>query len=1237
MLHNMLLQVTRYLYIFLIIAALSNCNSGNEQKLFINLSKQETGIDFENKLNYNDSLTVLDFEYMFNGAGVALLDVNKDGLTDVFFTGNMVSSRLYLNKGNMKFEDITEKAGLKTNGWCYGASVVDINQDGYPDIYICKAGNRKTPADSMRNLFFINNGLSSSTKNNFDAEVTFTESAAKMGLDDNGYDIQAAFLDYDHDGDPDMYLLRNSFVNYNRNTARTKQIDGGAPSTDRLYRNNSDGTFTNVSMEAGITIEGFGLGVNVCDINDDNWPDIYVSNDFLTNNLLWVNNRNGTFTNMADKMFNHTTYNAMGNDVADFNNDGHADIVEVDMLPPDIKRRKLTMMGNTYERFQQDIGYGYQPQYIRNTLQLNNGFSSSTKKLNNNPLSFSEEGARRANAGEAQDETSPLSTPWRGARGEGGEAFSEIGQLAGVSATEWSWAPLLADFDNDGWKDLFVTNGYRQDITNLDFIMYGKRALFIGTAEGNRKERIDMLSKYPGIKVPNYLFKNNGDLTFSNKSSEWGMDQATYSNGAAYGDLDNDGDLDLVINNIDQPASVYENQSEKINPEAKWLRINFKGPARNIAGLGTKVYAWQGGKMQYQYYSPYRGYLSTVEPFLHFGFKNESTDSLKVLWADGKAQLIKNPASNELITLVYSDAFLMDTMQSIQPRNLLFKECAKDFQIRYKHQEDEFVDFKVQPLLPHMLSREGPGISVSDVNADGLEDFFIGGAAGYKGNLFIQKKNGTFSQHEFVDSNSADNMGTLFFDADTDGDNDLYVVNGGVSIKKNGDSVYQHNLYLNDGKGNFNADINALPKINTSGSAVIAADYDHDGDLDLFVGGRVSPGEYPIAPESFLLRNDYQPAKGEVKFTNVTKQLCSKLVNIGMVTSALWTDFDNDGWQDLIIVGEFMPITFIKNNNGQGFSLPFTIDHSQGWWKSIAGGDFDNDGDIDYIAGNLGLNGPYKASAKEPVCIYAKDYDKNGRLDPVMCHFQNGKEYTVHSRDDLNKQITPMRGRFKDYASYASVTFKEAFMKEEISDAYVVRAETFASAFIENLGNEKFALQNLPLETQFAPVYGMFCKDINGDGNLDVLCVGNSYSTEVQTGNYDAQGSFLLIGNGKTRLNGAVGQGNFTVNRTAINATGDNKAIAELINEDGSSLILISSNSDSLKVYRVNQARQKTIPINPDEAYAIVTNQKGTKYRQEFYYGNTYLSQSGRRLTISPNVKSVVIYNNTGNKRELNF
>jgi len=969
-------------------------------------------------------------------------------------------------------------------------------------------------------------------------------------------------------------------VNYNRNTARQKQVDGGAPSTDKLFRNNGNGTFTNVSKEAGITIEGFGLGVSVCDLNSDGWPDIYVSNDFLTNDLVWMNNGNGTFTNQAETMLRHTTYNAMGNDVADFNNDGKEDIVEVDMLPPDNKRWKLTMLGNTYEQFQQDLSFGYQPQYVRNTLQLNNGNGT----------------------------------------------FSEIGQLAGVSATEWSWAPLLADFDNDGLKDLFVTNGYRQDITNLDFIMYGKQALFVGTPEANRKERMAILKKYEGIKVPNYLFKNGGNLTFSNVATQWGLDDATYANGAAYGDLDNDGDLDLIVNNLDQPVSVYENESNKLLPDAKWLRLRFEGPSGNREGLGTKVYLWQGNSLQYQYFSPYRGYLSTVEPYVHFGLHNAPVDSLKVVGPDGHMQLLKNISSNQLLTLIYNDAHVKNDLQLTPAIAPLFTPYNNETGIAYKHSEDEFVDFKLQPLLPHLESHEGPGLSSSDVNGDGLDDLLVGGGAGSHATLFLQQKNGKFKPTASLDSNVADNMGVLFFDADGDGDQDLYVANGGMCEKKNGDPVYQHRFYLNDGKGNFTKAESAIPRINTSGSCVVAGDYDHDGDLDLFVGGRVSPGEYPLPPQSYILRNDSQG--GVCHFTDVTKQLCPKLNNMGMVTSALWSDYDNDGWQDLVVVGEFMPITFIHNEGGKTFSNPHSIEHSSGWWNSIVAGDFDHDGDIDYIAGNLGLNGPYKASPKEPVCIYAKDYDKNGRIDPIMCHYQNGEEYTVHSRDDINKQITPMRARFRDYTSYASVNFKESFRRDEIQDAYIVRCETFASAYMENKGKGVFSLHSLPIEAQFAPIYGMVCRDVNSDGNLDVICVGNSYATEVQTGRYDAQGSFVLLGNGAR---------SFQVDRKSLNCIGDNKAVVELRAADGRTLLFISSNSDSLHVFSFADNQQKSVAVNSDETYAVIKQRNGKTYRQEFYFSNSYLSQSTRRFSISADVTSVTFYNVQGEKRTVNF
>ncbi len=1177
--------------IFFLVVLIFMMGCKDNKSVFNPVKPSRSGIDFINKLNYTDSLTVLDFEYMFNGAGVALCDINNDGLQDILFTGNMVSAKLYLNKGNLTFEDITEKAGLKTEGWCYGVSVVDINQDGYQDFYISKSGNKKTPAEKRHNLFFINQGPSPSPKGEGGGEVTFKESAAAMGLDDDGYDVQAAFLDYDKDGDLDVYLLRNSFVNYNRNNVRVKQTEGQAASTDKLFRNDGPvvslpsgerkGGFTDVSKETGITIEGFGLGVSVCDINKDNWPDLYVSNDFLTNDLLWINNKNGGFTNEAKKYLRHQTYNAMGNDVADFNNDGNDDIVTVDMLPPDNKRWKLTIGGNRYDEFNNTINMGYEPQYLRNTLQLNNGDGS----------------------------------------------FSEIGQASGINATEWSWAPLFADFDNDGWKDLFVSNGYRSDVTNMDFILYGKRALFMGTAEANRKERLKMLENFPGIHVNNYVFKNNKDLTFSDVSKEWGLGAPSYSNGAAYGDLDNDGDLDLVINNIDEAASVYENKINTLNPGNRWLKIKFNGPPGNRDGLEAKICLWQNGNMQYSYCSPVRGYLSSVEAAVHFGLLDKPVDSLKVLWPDNKVQLIKNPTVNKQLILNYKDAVAADnTCFSHLIKPVFFAPVDSALQINYQHKEDDYIDFKAQPILQHTCSREGPGIATGDVNADGLDDFYIGAATGFDGSIFLQQKNGKFLQQHMLHDNHSDDMGALFFDADKDGDLDLYVVSGGTTAQKKGDSIYQDRLYSNDGRGEFTRAVDALPLMNNSGASVTAADYDKDGDLDLFVCGRVSPGEYPVDPKSFLLQNN--SLAGAANFTDISAAQLPQKGNIGMVTSALWTDYDNDGWIDLMLAGEFMPITFIKNKNGklQGGS-PSTIEHSQGWWNSLVAADFDKDGDMDYIAGNLGLNNWLKTSTKEPVCVYAKDYDKNGRIDPVLCHYSDRLEYVVHARDDINFQITAMKARFRDYATWANVGFRDAFTKDELADALVLKCETFETAYIENTGAGKFVLRNLPLQAQLSPIYGMLCRDINDDGNMDVICAGNSYAPEVQSGRNDAQGMLVLMGDGK---------GAFKPDRNQFNTASDNKALSSIRIGDGGTLLLLSSNNGSLKAYRVNQ-QTKQVPLMAADVYAIITDKKDKKYKQEFYFGHSYLSQAGRFLEISSAIQSALIYDSKGNKRELKF
>jgi len=1141
------------------------CNKDKEP-LFKSINPAESGIHFSNTITYADSLSVIDFEYMYNGGGVAVGDINNDGLQDIYFTGNMTSSKLYLNKGNWKFEDITEKANVSTSTWASGASMVDINQDGFKDIYISVGGNRNTPERERANILFINNG-----------DLTFTEQAEKYGLNDKGYGIQSTFFDYDHDGDLDMYQLRNSFVSYSRNSSRPKVVNGEAASNDKLFRNNGNLTFTDVTKEAGILIEGFGLGVTVSDFNDDGWPDIYVSNDFITNDLLWINNQDGTFTNQVSKYIKHQTFNGMGNDVADYNNDGLVDIAVVDMLPEDNKRWKLTPRGNGYDEFEHGLSVGYEPQYVRNTLQLNSGNGT----------------------------------------------FSEIGQLAGVEATEWSWSVLFADYDNDGLKDLFITNGYGKDITNLDFIMYGDETQNMGLPTADKEQRQALLNELPGIKIHNYIYKNKGDLTFSDESTSWGMTEPTFSNGAAYADLDNDGDLDLVVNNIDGEASLLESQANKKN-QTNYLRIAFEGPEKNWEGFGTKVYLKTKGTLQYQYFSPFRGYLSSVEPFLHFGLsKNDIVDSLEIIWPDGKYQLLTELKTNQLIKVSYKDAGKRPE-KIIPPIKTLFK-VADETGIDFLHKENPFIDFKVQPSIPHMNSRYGPGIAVSDVNNDGLEDFYIGGASGYSGGLFTQNSEGKFIRQLSTGIDSlAEDTGVLLFDADMDGDNDLYITSGDTEQASNA-PIYQDRFFINDGKGNFSLAQNALPTETTSGSCVVAADYDRDGDLDLFIGGRVTPGKYPMPAESFLLRNDTK--NGIPQFINIAQEVMPDINQAGMVSAAIWSDYDNDGWVDLVIAGEFLPIQFYRNNKGK-FEEPTNLENSSGWWNSLSAGDFDLDGDIDYLAGNLGLNSHFKATPKEPLCIHAKDFNKDGRIDPIMSYYTQGVNYIGHPRDVLIDQINTMRGRFRTFTAYSDATFDQSFLPEELDDAYVVCTQTFESSYIENLGNGKFKIKALPLVAQFGPIYGMITEDFDNDGNLDVLLSGNSYAPEVLSGRDDAMIGLLLKGDGK---------GNFIPihnTKSGFVSDLDSKGMAKIILANGQSLIVVGNNSNKTKSF-IDQMPATHVRVNSNDATATVTLSDGRKYRHEFQYGSTYLSNSSRSLKLSSNISGVTITDYQGNVRQI--
>ena len=1182
----MKILVKQFFFIIFFAFLISSCRQ--EPTLFTLLSSRETGIDFSNNLVENDTFNALEFEYIYNGGGVAVGDMNNDSLPDVFFAGNMVSSQLYLNKGSMTFENITEAAGTTTNVWCTGVATVDINQDGWLDIYVSVAGF--VPDAKKNNLLFINKG------NNAEGIPVFTEMAAAYGLADEGYSTQAAFFDYDKDGDLDVYILTNALEKQNRNSVRPKRVASEAPGTDQLYRNDGPGqnghpVFTNVSEEAGITIEGYGLGITINDLNYDGWPDVYCANDFLSNDLVWINNQDGTFTNKASEYLMHQTHNGMGVDIADFNNDGLVDIMVLDMLPEGNERQKMMLPGTNYDRFKLALSQGYEPQYMRNTLQLNNGFQ-------------------------------PDGTP----------SFSEISQLAGVNATDWSWAPLFADFDNDGYRDLFITNGYRKDVTNLDYIFYSRQATMMGTQAAQDSQLQALAKELPEVKVHNYVYQNNKDLTFSNKTKDWGLDVPSFSNGAAYADFDLDGDLDLVINNIDEPAFVFQNNAVEMGkekPSNHYLRIQLNGPEQNQSAFGTKVRIKYGSHSQYESFTVYRGYKSTVESVMHFGLGTAATvDSLEVIWPDGKYQLLQDIAANQKIAIDYQDALdktpaseLEFTLQ--QP---LFSEITSTRGLRYKHEENEVIDFKITPLLPHKHSQNGPGIAVGDVNGDRQDDFYVGGDAQHSGKLFLQQEDGNFAESAFPASEDYEDMGMVFFDADNDTDLDLYVVSGGSGFSSLS-RFYQDRLYVNDGSGNFTLNETALPEIQTSGSCVKAADFDGDGDLDLFVGGRIVPDKYPFPARSYILEND-----GNGKFSDATDRMAPGLAEIGLVTDALWTDFDNDTHIDLLVVGEWMPLTFFKNEQGKLVNITENtgLSNTHGWWNSLAAADFDSDGDTDYVAGNLGLNSYYKASPKEPMTIYSKDFDNNGSIDPILAHYIQGEKQVVHSRDALIEQIVAMKGRFKRFTDYAQANFEQSLRKDELEGAYTLESQTFASSYIENLGNGKFSLKQLPERAQFSPIYGMLPGDYDHDGKPDLLAVGNFYGSETMLGWYDASIGTFLKGDGA---------GNFTsvnVNTLGFYAGKDAKALAQLQQADGRPLLLVTNNADSLQTFTLKTPEtQQAIRLQPEDAYALITLEDGQQSKHEFYYGDTYLSQSSRVLWLPQNVSSVEIFDSKGQKRIL--
>jgi enediyne biosynthesis protein E4 len=1168
----------------LVLLLLTQVGCRSEPPLFELRSEAQTGITFVNLVQEDDTLyNPLDFNYIYNGGGVAIADFNGNGLPDIYFTGNMVPNRLYLNRGDFRFDDVTEAAGVAAEGvWSTGVSVVDINQDGLPDIYVSVAG---PGAEADRaNLLFVNQGIDEN------GVPRFVEQAEDYGIADTGYSTHAVFFDYDLDGDLDLFLLTNA-EDSQPNALRPRRLDGQAESTDRLYRNNGDGTFTDVSREAGILIEGYGLGVVVTDLDGDGWPDIYVANDFQPNDVIWINNRDGTFTNRAPEYLKVQSHAAMGMDIADINNNGLPDIVVLDMLPADNLRQKMMHLGGRETTVRRAQALGYQPQYARNTLQLNNG---------------------------------------PGPNGE--PSFSEIGQLAGVHATDWSWAALLADFDNDGFRDLFVSNGYGRDVTNLDFIAFSNRYLLSMPQEQRRAETRQAMRELAEVRIPNFLFRNNGDLTFTDQSRAWGLHHPSISHGVAYADLNNDGDLDLVVNNMNGPAFILENRSERLLPGRRnFLRLELRGPHGNLGGYGAKVTIRNGEMKQYHEHTPYRGYKSSVEQVVHFGVgSTTSVESLEIVWPDGLSQRLTNVPANQVLRLDHADAARRPPSEAAPPA-YLFEPAEDGGGLSHRHHERYFDEFLHTPLLPHRHSQQGPGVAVGDVTGNGLDDVFVGADQEHPKEIFLQTAPGRFERRLLDAETRYEDRGALFFDANGDGHLDLYVVSGGAFLSEDGGS-YQDRLYVNDGTGRFHRDVDALPRITASGATVIAADFDGDGDLDLFVGGRIVPGHYPLPARSYLLRNDTRPG-GPPRFTDVTEELAPGLAEAGLVTSALWTDFDGDGQIDLVLVGEWMPITFFRNENGRFRNVTEStgLGATEGWWNSIVAGDFNNNGRTDYLVGNLGLNSRLRASEEQPVRVHAADLNGTGMVVPVLSHYIEGKSYPIAPRDFLVEQMFSTEFRFPRYIDYARVTLEQMLSAEERAKAFVGRSATFASSHLENLGGGKFAIRPLPLEAQVAPMFGMLVGDYDGDGELDVLMVGNSHATEPQRGRYTASTGAVLLGNGRgefRHLNGA---------RSGFLVDGDAKAIAEVLVGEERSLVIVTQNDDSVRIFSPAVEPAHVVRVQPEDAFALLTFADGKRRRDEFYHGSAYLSQSSRFLRISPGIREAVIYDFRGRSRTYRF